>query len=278
MSPLAWSSIAARVVVGASDGALGNLGLNVLSTDAVACSIGTSGAVRTTVDGPVTDERCRLFCYVMGQGRYIVGGATSSGGLALKWLLDRLFYDLKATAEATGSDAFDLLDGLAAAAPVGNDGVIFLPYLAGERAPFWNPDVTGGFYGLTVKHGREHMVRAVFEGVIYHLSRVVSALEETVGGTVEFRATGGFARSSLWPQLMADVFQRRIVIPRRREAVCWGASLLGFGALGELDPFVPGSHAEVAERTFEPIEANVHTYQQGMSRFAELYDQLDFGA
>ena len=265
---------ATPVVVGASDGALGNLGLDVLGTDAVACSIGTSGAVRTTVVEAITDPLCRLFCYVMTGGRYIVGGATSSGGLALKWLLDRLFYDLKATASATGADPFELLDDLAAAAPTGNDGVIFLPYLAGERAPFWNPDVTGGFYGLTVKHGREHMVRGVLEGVIFHLYRVVEALQETCGETTEFRATGGFARSSMWPQIMADVFRTRIVIPHRREAVCWGASRLGFDALGIAEPPRPSEDGDAAARTYEPVPANVRIYEDRMGDFAELYDQL----
>lgn len=264
------------LIVGASDGALGNLGLGVLDPGVVACSIGTSGAVRTTLTEPKVDPSGRLFCYVLGEGHYILGGSTNSGGLVLKWVRDRLFPDVKQRAQEMGRNPYDLLDDMAEGVPPGAEGLVFLPYLAGERAPLWRMGLTGGFYGLTINHGREHMVRAVFEGVIYHLYTVVQALAQTIGELTEFRAAGGFAYSDVWPQIMADVFGANINIPARRESACWGAALLGFKAIGMIDSIDVARDTIEIERVCEPVGSRREVYAQSFMAFGDLFKQMDF--
>jgi gluconokinase len=106
--------------------------------------------------------------------------------------------------------------------------------MAGERAPLWNADLRGSFFGLALHHGKHHMIRAALEGVIFNLYSILPALEELVGPTRRMMATGGFARSALWRQMMADIFNREVVVPESVESSCLGAAVLGAWALGLL--------------------------------------------
>lgn len=262
-------------VVGANDGVLANIGVGAVNPGVVACSIGTSGAMRVVVDEPRVDEGLRLFCYALTEDLWVVGGPINNGGVALQWALDELFPGIKEEAEEKGRDPYEWAGELAGEVSAGSDGLVFLPYLTGERAPYWNPDSRAVFFGLTLQHGREHLIRAVLEGVIYQLRAVARSLEAVVGEPREIRATGGFARSGLWRQIMADVFGREISFPESYESSCWGAALLGMKALGAIDSLdVADEMTEVSHRQ-TPRQENLHTYEELTGIFSRLYERLE---
>ena len=182
------------VVVGASDGVLSNLGVNSYQLGEVAVTIGTSGAIRTVIDKPRIDDKGRIFCYILDEEHYVIGGPVNNGGVILRWLKDEILASEVETAKRLGVDPYDVLTQIASRVKPGAEGLIFHPYLAGERAPLWNADARGSFFGLTLSHKKEHMIRAALEGVLYNLYTVYLALIEVMNETpTTIKASGGFA-------------------------------------------------------------------------------------
>ncbi len=262
-------------VVGANDGVLANLGVGAIDPGVVACSIGTSGAVRTVVREPGVDDEGRTFCYALTDEMWVIGGPINNGGIALQWARDGLFPNLKEVAEQQGRDPYELMEELAEGVGAGSGGVVFLPYLTGERAPHWNADVKGVFFGLTLQHGREHLIRAVLEGVIYQMNSVARSLEEVAGEPAEVRATGGFSRSELWRGILADVFGKEILFPDSYQSSCLGAALLGMKALGFIDSLDAAKSIIEVETRQEPDQDNARTYKKLMEVFTRLYERLE---
>ena len=228
-------------VLGGSDGCLANLGAGLLAGEArrrAVLTIGTSGALRMAVDQPAPDAKMRTFCYALAAGQFVIGGATNGGGLPLRWLRDN-FPQLRSGlppaggADSAAGDAYAALAALAQQAPPGAAGLLFHPYLAGERAPLWNGDARASFIGLNFGHGPAHMVRAVMEGVLFNLALILGVLEELAGGPVdEIIAGGGFAHSPFWLQTAADLLGRPLLVAENPETTAQGAALLAVRALG----------------------------------------------
>ena len=225
-------------VLGASDGCLANLGAGLLSAGGqrrAVLTIGTSGALRMAAPRPATDAAMRTFCYALSpaSNEYVIGGATNGGGLPLRWLRDN-FPQLRIGASSEhADDAYSALAALAQQVPAGANGLLFHPYLAGERAPLWNADARASFIGLTFNHGPAHLVRAVMEGVLFNLAMILDVLEELAGGPVdEIIAGGGFARSDFWLQMAADLFGRPLRVASNPESTAQGAALLALIAMG----------------------------------------------
>ena len=207
------------IVVGASDGVLSNLGVNSYRKGEVAVTIGTSGAIRTVIDQPRTDYKGRIFCYVLTKDQFVIGGPVNNGGVVLRWLRDELLASEVETAKRLGVDPYDVLTKIASRVKPGAEGLIFHPYLAGERAPLWNADARGSFFGLTLSHQKEHMIRAALEGVLFNLYTVYLALIEVMNETPStIKATGGFAKSDVWRQMMADIFDTELIVPESYES------------------------------------------------------------
>ena len=213
------------VVVGASDGVLANLGVGAVEPGVAACSIGTSGALRVVVDAPAVDPRGRVFCYALTKDRWVVGGAVNNGGVVLGWTGSALAPDL-------GDEPEEELLRLAGEVPPGSDGLIMLPYLLSERAPWWSPLPRGAYLGLTRSHGRGHLVRAAVEGVCQQLALVLASLRDAGLEVREVRGTGGFAQSDLWRQVLADCLDLPVAFGAGHEGSGFGAALLGMEALG----------------------------------------------
>ena len=213
------------LVVGAGDGPSANLGVGAVAPGVAACSIGTSGALRLTTQRPAVDRARHLFCYALTPGRWIVGGATSNGGVVLQWAGAALAPDLGEHAEAH-------LIALAEDVPPGSDGLLMLPYLLSERAPLWGAPARGAYVGLARHHGRGHLVRAALEGACQQLALVLGSLRDAGHEVRELRATGGFARSAAWRQMLADVLDMEIGFPAAHEGSARGAALLGMETLG----------------------------------------------
>lgn len=222
-------------VVGAGDGPLSNLGVDAIDPGVVAVTIGTSGAIRAVTDRPITDPKGRIFCYALTEKHWVIGGAVNNGGMIFRWARDQFGEAEAAAAKRLGKDPYDILTDIADKVTPGSDGLLFHPYLAGERAPLWDSNARGSFFGLGMHHKKEHLIRAILEGVILNLYTVLLALEELIGEPKKIQATGGFARSELWRQMMADIFNQDVYIPESFESSCLGAAILGLYSLGEIE-------------------------------------------
>ena len=263
------------VVVGASDGVLSNLGVNSFRKGEVAVTIGTSGAIRTIIDEPKTDEKGRIFCYVLTEDHYCIGGPVNNGGVVLKWLRDELLASEVETAKRLGVDSYDVLTKIASRVQPGANGLIFHPYLAGERAPLWKANARGSYFGLTLTHKKEHMIRAALEGVLLNLYTVYLALIEVMDKSPnQIKATGGFAKSEVWRQMMADIFDTSVEVPESYESSCLGACVLGLKALGEIDDFEVLNNMVGKTYQHQPIEENVDIYQSLIPIFINLSRKL----
>jgi gluconokinase len=255
------------LVVGAADGPLANLGLGAVHPGVAACSIGTSGALRLMVEGPAVDPQRRVFCYALVPGRWIVGGAINNGGAVLRWAGAALAPDLGPHPEP------QLLE-LAAKVPAGSEGLLMLPYLLSERAPHWSSVARGAYVGLTRHHGRAHLVRAGLEGVCLQLALVLASVRDAGNDVREIRATGGFARSELWRQMLADALGMPIGFAAGHEGSAFGAALLAMDALGLVDGIERAAQLVHIEHVVEPDEDAAGVYADLLPTFAALYDAL----
>ncbi|MCZ8522647.1 MULTISPECIES: gluconokinase [Paenibacillus] len=249
-------------VVGASDGVLSNLGVGAIAPGTVAVTIGTSGAIRSVTDRPVTDPKGRIFCYALTDKHWVIGGPVNNGGMIFRWVRDQLCVSEMETAALLGKDPYEVLTEIASRVKPGADGLIFHPYLAGERAPLWDANARGSFFGLGLHHKKQHMIRAVLEGVIYNLYSVFLALQELIGQPNRIQATGGFARSELWRQMMADIFDQEVHVPVSVESSCLGAVVLGMYGLGEIDSLEAVSGMVGGSHRHTPNPENVPAYQE----------------
>ncbi len=257
----------APVVAGAGDGPLANLGVGAVRPGVAACSIGTSGALRLMAERPGIDPHGRLFCYALTPGRWALGGAINNGGSVLGWAGRALAPDL-------GPDAEDQLLKLAAEVPAGSEGLIMLPYLLSERAPRWSTTARGAYVGLRHFHGRGHLIRAAIEGVCQQLALVLASMEESGNPVREIRATGGFARSALWRQALADALGQPVGFPSGHEGSAFGAALLGMKALGIVDSLDRAAELVRITSTVEPNPDAASVLAELRPLFAELSDDL----
>ncbi|MDN6640077.1 MAG: gluconokinase [Tetragenococcus sp.] len=261
-------------VQGAFDGALSNLGVNAIDPGVAAVTIGTSGAIRMVSDHPVTDPKGRIFCYALTKDLWVIGGPVNNGGVVFSWARDNLFDAEKSTADLLEKDSYDLLTEIAAQVPAGSDGLLFHPFLGGERAPIWDANARGSFFGLTQMHTRAHMVRAVLEGIVYNLYTVLLALEEVLGQPNTILATGGFARSELWRQMLSDVFERPVTIPQAFESSCLGAAVVGMKSIGAIDELDEVRNFVGKTETYAPNPDHFAVYRELVPIYIRLTRQL----
>ena len=220
------------VVGGGGDQAAQAVGTGIITEGIVSATLGTSGVVFAASDTYRVEPKGLLhaFCHAVPGMWHLMGVMLSAAG-SLRWYRDTLGEAEKAKAEETGRDAYVLLDESAATAPPGCEGLIFLPYLTGERTPYPDPNARGVFFGLTLRHGKPHMTRAVLEGVAYGLRDSLELMRALGLAIQQVRASGGGARSALWRQILADVFDTEIVTVNVTEGAAYGAALLaGVGA------------------------------------------------
>ncbi|MEC2075671.1 gluconokinase [Metabacillus fastidiosus] len=263
-------------IIGASDGVLSNLGVNAIQKGEIAVTIGTSGAIRTIIDKPQTDIKGRIFCYALTEKHWVIGGPVNNGGMVLRWIRDEFASSEIETAKRLGIDPYEVLTKIAERVRPGADGLLFHPYLAGERAPLWNPDVRGSFFGLTISHKKEHMIRAALEGVIYNLYTVFLALTECMDSPVtRIQATGGFARSDVWRQMMSDIFESEVLVPESYESSCLGACILGLYAIDKIESFEIASKMIGNTYKHTPRDESVKDYRKLLPIFINLSRTLE---
>ena len=264
------------VVGGGGDQAAGGIGNGIVEPGIVSSTIGTSGVVFAFADRPVLDPmgRVHAFCHAV-PGKCHVMGVTQGAGLSLRWFRDNFAAQEVDAGAQLGRDPYDLLMEEASKAVAGCEGLLYLPYLMGERTPHLDPNARGVFFGLTGRHNRAHVIRAILEGVAYSLRDSLEILSEMQVPVVQVRASGGGAKSALWRQIQADVFGSEIVTTSATEGPAYGAALLagvGTGVWPSVE-VACGSCILVAQ-TMEPIQGNVEVYNEYYDIYRRLYPAL----
>ncbi|MGB5875628.1 MAG: xylulokinase [Bacteroidota bacterium] len=227
------------VVAGAGDQAAQAVGTGIVQEGVISVTLGTSGVVFVTSNSYRVEPEGRLhaFCHAVPGKWHLMGVMLSAGG-SLRWFRDALGDTEIGIANRDGRDPYELLSEGAARVPAGSEGLLFLPYLTGERTPYPNPNARAVFFGLTVRHTRRHMTRAVLEGVTFGLRDSLELAKELGVEAREIRASGGGARSALWRQIMADIFGTEITTVNVTEGAAYGAALLagvGSNVFGSVD-------------------------------------------
>ncbi len=263
------------VVAGAGDQSAQSIGTGIAREGVVSVTIGTSGVVFAATNRYRFDSTGELhaYCHAAPDTWHLMGVTLSAGG-SLRWSRDALCEKEKAEAERTGRDVYDLITELAATAPVGSDGLLFLPYLTGERTPHADPDARGVFFGLSLRHTKAHMARAVLEGVTFSLRECLDLLCGLGQSCSRVRVSGGGSRSALWRQMMADVFGTEIVEVNVTQGAAYGAALLAGVGTG-----VYLSAMEACERTVHEVGStkpgpNAGEYAESYERYRTLYPVL----
>jgi xylulokinase len=254
------------IVAGGGDQAAAAIGVGAVEPGLVSLSLGTSGVVFASTDRPVIEPKGRLhaFCHAVPERWHVMGVMLSAAG-SLRWYRD---------AVAPGVEFADLVEE-ARAVPAGSDGLLFLPYLTGERTPHPDPLARGAFVGLTVHHGRPHLTRSVLEGVAFGL-RDSFELMRALGVTTstQIRATGGGSKSSLWRQILADVLGTDVVTTSTSEGAAEGAAMLAAVGSGWFGTVGAASHALVELREAAYPSPDTHRYENAYQRYGELYPAL----
>jgi gluconokinase len=246
------------LVMGGSDGCLANLGSGAISASSVAVTIGTSAATRICSRNAYTDAQMRTFCYILDESTYVIGGASNNGGVVFEWLKNTFFKEL----------SYDSVFQQAKEVAAGADHLIFFPYLLGERAPLWSSTVRGGFSGVDIQHTSGHFVRAVMEGVLLNLFSVGQILLQQNDITTIF-ANGGFAQSSIWVQMLADVFGKPVSLNDTVDTGTVGAAMVGLRAIGVYDDFSEMDFFTPVSVRFQPDQEKHKIYQSVFEKFSE---------
>jgi len=247
------------IVVGCSDGAAANLATGACGGQVMAVTIGTSGAARMILSGNGVDKDMRTFRYHVKDNDYISGGATNNGAVVLQWLKETLLQT---------EENYSRLFQLAGTVPAGSDDLVFIPYILGERAPVWNSRARGIYFGLDIRHTKAHLVRAAMEGVVYAVYSIGRILAEQ-NAVTELHATGGFARSPLWVQMLADVFNVRVLTFGEEEIAALGAVVIGMEAMG-----LPPSFRREALAVYHPDAGSHAVYRERVGKFGRLYESI----
>jgi xylulokinase len=251
------------VAAGGGDNAAAAVGVGVVGAGAVSSSVGTSGVVFAPTEGfrPDPSGRVHAFCHAL-PGAFHAMAVTLSAGGSLRWWRDVV----------GGGASFDALVEEAAGVEPGAEGLLFLPYLTGERTPHLDPEARGGFLGLTVRHGRAEMTRAVLEGVVFSLRDGLEIMRDLGVQDEDVRAVGGGARSELWRALQADVYGRPLRRTRVDEGPAYGAALLGGVAAGAYrDGAEALARVRLREEVTEPDPARARRYDELYGIYASLY-------
>jgi xylulokinase len=267
---------ATPVVGGGGDNAAGAVGNGVVRPGVIFSSIGTSGVVFAHSDAVHTDPqgRAHTFCHAVPGAWHVMGVVLAAGG-AFQWFRDALGQPEIAEAQRQGVDPYDLLTAAAESVPPGAEGLLFLPYLTGERTPHADPEARGAFIGLTARHTKAHLARAVIEGAAFALR---DSYEIITGMGIPVRtviATGGGARSALWRQIQADVYARAVATRSCTEGPALGAALLAGVGAGLWDSVPEACDATLRlATTTKPVARNVRLYQRYYDQYVRLYPAL----
>jgi xylulokinase len=264
------------VVIGGGDGPCATCGAGVVESGDAYIYLGTSTWMGMASNRPLLDPLQRTFTFNhFKRGLYMPAGTMQAGGGSFKWFRDVLGDLEEAEAQKEGADVYEVLTSKADTVPPGSEGLLFLPYLMGERSPLWNPDARGCFIGLSMVHGKGHMIRSVLEGVAFNMRIIERALFEQGVEAESIRMIGGGAKSRVWRKIFADIMEKPVDrLNFIDEATSIGAAIAGgvgvgiFGSLSDAAKFI-----QVEEST-PPDAERFSLYRRSFDLFRRSYEQL----
>jgi gluconokinase len=254
--------------IGASDGCLANLGSNAIEQGTASLTIGTSGAVRIACRHPIINYSAMIFNYVLDNSTFISGGPVNNGGNVLKWM----FKTFLNNSSPTDND-YKIIFAQIEKVEAGSEGLIFLPYLYGERAPIWDERASGVFFGIQSFHTNVHFFRAALEGICFALNNILQIIESSTAPIEQLNVSGGFVHSGLWMQILADITNKKICVVQTEDASSIGAALLGMKALKIIDDYT--SLNETINIVIKPNGNNLSVYKKLYAIFKNLYQPLN---
>ena len=262
------------VVAGGLDAACGTLGTGVVHSGETQEQGGQAGGMSICTDTYKADPRMILSFHVVPDCWLLQGGTTGGGGV-MRWL-EREFADFeREEGKRVGKSSLQIFNEIAEKVAPGSDGLVFLPYMSGERSPIWDPDAKGVFYGLDFSKTKGHFVRAAMEGVALSLKHNLDVAKEAGAEVSVLRAMGGSANSLLWTQIKSDVTGKPIVVPSSDTATTLGAAILAGVGIGMYKDFEEAVELTVENKRFhEPNPENFAVYEKNYEIYLELYNQL----
>lgn len=264
------------VVGGAGDQAAGAIGNGIIKSGQISSTIGTSGVVFAHLDEPIIDEKGRVhtFCHAV-PGAWHMMGVTQGAGLSLKWFRDNFCTNEIEVAKGMGIDPYVLMTKEAEKVPAGSRGVIYLPYLMGERTPHLNPKAKGVFFGLSAAHTKNEMLRAVIEGVSYSLLDCMEIIKDTGMNPTNVMVSGGGGKSELWRQILADMFNCKVSTNKSSEGPALGVALLAGVGTGVYKDIDEACSIAISENSVQfPKEENSLVYKRYYEIYKKIYDDL----
>ncbi len=265
------------VVIGGGDGACAAAGAGVIEAGSAYNYVGSSSWIALSTPEPIYDPAYRTFTFGhVIPDMFMPTGTMQAAGASYQWTRDQLSLFEKETAERLGISPYELINLEIAQVAAGADGLFFLPYLLGERSPRWNPHARGAFIGLTIRHSRAHMYRAVLEGVTMNLRVILDAFRAQGTEIDAMRLIGGGAGGRVWNQIMADIYgmpvQRLAIL---EEATSMGAALVGGVGVGLYPGFDMSHQMNAVATTVLPDPSAQAMYERMMPVFNRLYDALE---
>ncbi len=259
-----------KIIVGSSDGCMATLGAGVWDEGKATITIEDSGAVRVVGNKVLQDKQQRFFNYLLTESCYISGGPTNNGGIIFEWFANEFGefknpFDLEQSMEELITEASKV--------PVGSDGLLFLPYLLGERAPIWNANARGVYFGLNIKHKRQHFIRATIEGILYEIYSIGKMLEEH-RNIESLSINGSFASIPFCTQLIADIFNKPVSLKQNYHSVGLGTFLLSATEMGIYTSLEGAAKSVDLPDTYTPQQENHEVYSSYYGIFERLSTKL----
>lgn len=264
------------VVGGAGDQAAGAVGNGIVKEGIVSSTIGTSGVVFAHTNNPIIDKfgRIHTFCHAVPNTWHVMG-VTQAAGLSLKWFRDNFCVSEKETAMQMNIDPYEIMTKEAEKVPAGSKGIIYLPYLMGERTPHLDPNARGVFFGLSAIHSKRDMLRAVMEGVSYSLKDCMEIIKETGIKVNEVRASGGGGKSALWRQMQSDMFNCEVNTINSSEGPALGVAILAGVGTGEYRSVEEACETVIkVTSTVYPEKSSSEIYAKNYLKYKDLYHTL----
>lgn len=263
------------VVAGGGDQACGAVGVGVVKSGIASVALGTSGVVFVHDDTYQADSESRLHSFCHGvPGKWHRMGVMLSAGGSFQWWKNHFASEELEKAKAEGCDVYEYLTALAETAPLGSEGLIYLPYLTGERTPHPDPKARGGFIGLNLRHSKAHLTRAVLEGITFGMRDSMELIKASGIEIKELRVNGGGARSLFWRQMIADIFGLPVVTVNSTDGPAYGAAVMAAsGVLGRDIPSLCEEWIHIDDRV-EPNSQNTQRYNDYYEIYRSLYGTL----
>jgi len=264
-----------RIILGASDAILSHLGVGAFDLPSCSVTIGTSSGLRVFASSPIVDTiSSGAFCYAFTEGRWLVGCLAAREVIALRWFNEN-FPGVSGLGKSSEQNSLERDIESALKVSIGAGGLIFLPFIAGERAPGRTPDAQGVFFGVGLHHKREHFIRAIIEGIVLSVCSLFLSLERLGMKPHESRVSGGFAGMAGIRQIIADAFGHDVLTPKVQEACSYGAALLAMHGLGFLRELKEIPNQVQVDERFHPDKERHLSYIELAKLFEDIYHRLE---